>query len=709
MIRLVADLRKGRDPFSILKKYWREGAEFNPQNCLLLGKAAQNRQDYALAREAYEALLTPSRFSKPLPSEFLQRVRKRLLQVERAEQAARKKSQHQSQSSTGNRSNAGPHTPQQVSPSAAPRLVEEPRQIVAEENLPPLEVQFETDSGLLAEAVKRRRQSDRARFELAMQAYRHAFRVSYDQLICLPTLRNIQFLTYQEETARKVMKDFRGRAILADEVGLGKTIEAGLVLKEYIMRGLVRSALIITPVSLVNQWREELQDKFDLAFATSNDPEFRDDPTQFWSRPFIVASLSVARSSRHFDAVASGNYDIVIVDEAHHLKNQATRSWKLVNSLQKTFILLLTATPVQNNLEELYNLVTVLRPGHLKTRKAFKEEFVTRGNPTDPQNRERLRHLLKEVMIRNTRSTSQVHMPPRFASVTRIRASEQEEIFYRGVSRLVTELSALRKAGSTTMTARKLLEAAGSSHNAALRTLEKMEFALESLEVLRSELVDLGNTLGSGSKIRKVMDLVKSSPDQKIVFVNYLATMEMLKEALDNENISYRVFHGGLTSAQKKSAIEEFRSGCHVLLSTGSGGEGHNLQFCHIMVNYDLPWNPMEIEQRIGRIHRIGQTREVFVHNFCAAGTIEDQILTVLDRKINMFELVVGEIDMILGRLQDERDFSDLVFEIWVKHRDDATRSEAFRDLGARLQRAKRAYEKSKDLDEKLFHEDFGV
>jgi superfamily II DNA/RNA helicase len=127
------------------------------------------------------------------------------------------------------------------------------------------------------------------------------------------------------------------------------------------------------------------------------------------------------------------------------------------------------------------------------------------------------------------------------------------------------------------------------------------------------------------------------------------------------------------------------------------------------MLNYDLPWNPMEIEQRIGRIHRIGQEREVQVYNFCAAGSIEDRILEILDRKINMFELVVGEVDMILGRLQGEEEFGDLVYDIWVRHREEAERDKAFGALAARLQRARSSYEKSRELDEKLFQEDFGV
>jgi SNF2 family DNA or RNA helicase len=193
-----------------------------------------------------------------------------------------------------------------------------------------------------------------------------------------------------------VLKAFRGRAILADEVGLGKTIEAGMIFKEYLLRGLVRKALVLTPSSLVSQWQEELRDKFGLEFASSNDPLFRQDLERFWSQPLIVASSAAARTARHFEAVPRRPYDMVIVDEAHHLRNHRTRSWQLANALQKTFFLLLTATPVQNRVDELYSLVTLLRPGHLNTRKGFLETFVTRGKPTDPRNRGSLRGFSKK-------------------------------------------------------------------------------------------------------------------------------------------------------------------------------------------------------------------------------------------------------------------------------------------------------------------------
>jgi SNF2 family DNA or RNA helicase len=558
--------------------------------------------------------------------------------------------------------------------------------------------------------LKAHRRTDLATLALALKAYKLSFRTSYDQLLCLPTLRDVQSLWYQEETARKVMKTFRGRAILADEVGLGKTVEAGLVLKEYMLRGLVRTALILAPSSLVNQWHEELQNKFAIPVMSTNDPLFRQAPERFWAEPLVLASLQTAKLKRHFDAVTSRSYDMVIVDEAHHLKNRSTLNWKLVNSIQKSFLLMLTATPVQNNLEELFNLVTLLQPGHLKTRSAFKEEFISRGNPTDPRNREKLRQLLKEVMVRNTRSVTQLHLPPRFALTVRVKPSEAEEAFYLAISAFVRERAAKSGAGVSRFTFRRLLETAGSSHLAALRMLERMPADGDAgMQAQVAAAARLGREIKAGSKTQRVVELLKASSEQKVLFVNTLATLEHLHEVLSAQQIPHVVFQGGLTPTQRQAVLDRFREGCPLLLSTGMGGEGFNLQFCHVMINYDLPWNPMEIEQRIGRIHRIGQEKEVQVFNFCTAGSLEDHILEVLDRKINMFELVVGEIDMILGRLQGEEEFSDLVYEIWVRHGDEPERKKAFDALAARLKRARSSYEKSKDLDEKLFQEDFGV
>ena len=226
----------------------------------------------------------------------------------------------------------------------------------------------------------------------------------FDELLCLPHLRGIETFWYQVETVRKVLKQFRGRVLLADEVGLGKTIEAGMVLKEYLLRGMVESVLVLVPASLVGQWREELDTKFDIACATTHDALLRADPGAFWSQKRMIASLALARRSEHAGRLLERTFDLVIVDEAHHLRDRASQSYKLVDGLNKRFLLLLSATPVQNDLTELYNLLTLLKPGIFKTLKEFRAAYVTAGKPRQPANPERLRELMRDAMIRNTRA-----------------------------------------------------------------------------------------------------------------------------------------------------------------------------------------------------------------------------------------------------------------------------------------------------------------
>ncbi|MGD8549199.1 MAG: C-terminal helicase domain-containing protein, partial [Desulfobacterales bacterium] len=206
---------------------------------------------------------------------------------------------------------------------------------------------------------------------------------------------------------------------------------------------------------------------------------------------------------------------------------------------------------------------------------------------------------------------------------------------------------------------------------------------------------------------RMLLELIRSSSEKIIIFVKYLGTLEHLSDFLSWNKIPHALFHGGLNNRSKDEQINRFKEEANILLTTEIGGEGRNLQFCHQMINYDLPWNPMKIEQRIGRIHRIGQDKEVTIYNLCAAGSAEDYILEVLDKKINMFELVIGEIDMILGRVRGEKEFSDMVYDIWIQSVSEAQRKKGFDQLATRLKRSKAGYEKTKALDEKLFGENY--
>ena len=252
----------------------------------------------------------------------------------------------------------------------------------------------------------------------------------FEELLCLEGLRGVEHLPHQVETVRKVLRHFRGRALLADEVGLGKTIEACLLLREYLLRAIVKRALILVPAALVGQWREELSAKFGLEFSVPGASA----GAGFWSgNNLVLASISMAKGRRHFEHVTACQWDLVIVDEAHHCKNRATLNWQLVNALRRRYLFLLTATPVQNDLLELYNLLTLLEPGHLKTEKVFRKTYIRRGAPRDPLNRHNLRSLLGEVMVRNTRSLVNINLPRRYAQTFVLSPEPDEAQLYSGL------------------------------------------------------------------------------------------------------------------------------------------------------------------------------------------------------------------------------------------------------------------------------------
>jgi SNF2 family DNA or RNA helicase len=202
--------------------------------------------------------------------------------------------------------------------------------------------------------------------------------------------------------------------------------------------------------------------------------------------------------------------------------------------------------------------------------------------------------------------------------------------------------------------------------------------------------------------------LAHVAADEKlIIFTHFRVTLDLLADRLRGMGIDFVLYHGGLSASAKDRVIRRFESEARVLLSTEAAGEGRNLQFCRTMVNFDLPWNPMRIEQRVGRIHRVGQTRPVQIFNLAAEGTVEDYILDVLDRKLNMFELVIGEMDMILGQLGDERDFEQIVLELWTQAHDADEASATFEQLGDRLVQARETYQRTQEYDEAMFGEDF--
>ena len=530
---------------------------------------------------------------------------------------------------------------------------------------------------------------------------------SFAELLSLGSLVGVERHAYQIETVRRTLRALRGRALLADEVGLGKTIEAIMILREYQLRGMARRALVLVPPPLVGQWVGELFAKTGIEARHTDDPQLRLDPEDFWrGNGTVVASLALARSSRHAPTIQAHPWDLVIVDEAHHIKNRATLGWKLVDGLKSRFLLLLTATPIENDLDELYQLVTLLKPGQFSTLAAFRKQFRDAKDPTSPKNREQLRALLGEVMIRNTRAQSGLRLPPRFVTTVVVTPSPEEHALYQ---RIVELLRASAEKGGERRASSLLLLEAGSSPQAVRSTVEKMgdgerdpEFLLGLAEVAR-----LASRVAATSKGQALIELLSAHREQALVFSRFRQTLAFLDGLLCAAGIPHVTFHGGLDGAAKREALEAFRGGARVLLASDVGGEGQNLQFCHLLVNFDLPWNPMLIEQRIGRLHRFGQTEEVQVYNLCARGTVEERVLDVLDRRVHLFELVVGEMDMVLGNLADERDLEERILALYAAARSEAEIDRGFDALTDELLRARGAYEKTRALDEALFGKDF--
>lgn len=484
-------------------------------------------------------------------------------------------------------------------------------------------------------------------YQLAMEAEQAKRIESFDQLLSLRSLPSFEPMPHQISTARKVVHEMGGRAILADEVGLGKTIEAGLVLKEYIVRGLAKRVLILVPASLVLQWVRELNQKFGI-------PAVAQKKEHTWGYDVVVASMDTAKRDPHREIVLGTDYDLIIIDEAHKLKNKKTTNYQFANLLRKKYCLLLTATPIQNDLDELFNLITLLKPGQLGGQSDFAANFVV--DKRLPKNEDQLQEALSSVMIRNRRGDGGIHFTKRFVKNIPLELSEDEKALYDAVTGFVKERYEESGGDLTSMLSLVTLQReVCSSRDAVFLTLVNLFKKTAEDSPMRPkiwELVEKIRNIKANTKAEKAMELVKEMNDKVIIFTEYRATQEYLLQFFRAQNMIAVPYRGGMNRGKKDWMMDLFRGRAQVLIATEAGGEGINLQFCHHMINFDLPWNPMRVEQRIGRVHRLGQTEDVKIYNLCTLGTIEEYIVSLLHEKINLFELVIGELDHILERFE---------------------------------------------------------
>lgn len=556
--------------------------------------------------------------------------------------------------------------------------------------------------------------------------------------------------------------------IMADEVGLGKTIEAGLVMCQYWSTG-KHKIIVVCPASLRKQWSFELTDKFGIPneiLDTKNYNEYvRLGKNPFGQHKIVICSYYFA--ARKMEEIRLCGFDLAIIDEAHKLRNVYKKNAKTAHAVKEALSdakkLLLTATPFQNSLMELYGLTSIIDENIFGDSRSFRSEYVSEGNISDL--RMRLAPYYKRTLRKDV--TEYINYTKRLPLTQKFDATDMEQELYNAVSEFLRrdDLYSVprRQQMLTTMIIRKIL---ASSTYALLGTLEavkarlikmledettkQMSIAewldtdemgvLEDSEDLESEFdvdeqkinkiklkdeidtiqgfIDIAKQISCDSKAKSLLNALEKAFAQlptlganrkALIFTESTRTQKYLKDFLEQNGYQGKIvlFNGsnsdkesnaiynawaeqntytgrlsGIKAADRRAAlVDYFRDTAEIMIATEAAAEGLNLQFCSLVVNYDLPWNPQRIEQRIGRCHRYGQKSDVVVVNFINQRNFADmRVFTLLSDKFNLFDDVFGASDEILGKT-DSVDFERRIWEIYQQCRTEDEIEVAFTKL----------------------------
>lgn len=543
----------------------------------------------------------------------------------------------------------------------------------------------------------------------------------------------IEIEPYQIDAAHTVLQADIPRFLIADEVGLGKTIEAGIILEELHARGQADRTLIVAPASLVEQWQHELADKFGREYVVFDSDEVKARKKELDANPWetadtIVTSIDYIKQEHIRDQLNEVEWDAAVFDEAHHLTARRrdgyidpTERYRVgeIIAERTSALLLLTGTPHKGKSDQFFYLLRLLRP-HLFRR----PEHVSAKR-------------VNEVMVRRLKTDTEIvdehgnpMFPPREISTLPVTLSGPERTLYDDVSdyiknhyaeRLTTDSSSsYRIAGYALAVYQKRLvssiraiEASLRNHRAGLKATTNSQGISEDDEELLeryfrdpsslsnkkqneaeqiasipdtdlntgrldadieqvSSLIDRAASLKMDSKAETLHEFIEQTlaedPDEKIlIFTEYTDTLEYLRDEILSEYAIAQI-HGDLSQEQRSVEQRRFEEEAEILVATDAAREGINLQFAHIMVNYDLPWNPIRIDQRVGRLHRYGQERKVSVYNLFIEESREDQICKQLFDKTKQMESDLGSSSDVLGTVLDGIDIE--------KHVEDALRED---------------------------------
>ncbi|MDW8002108.1 MAG: helicase-related protein [Deltaproteobacteria bacterium] len=569
-------------------------------------------------------------------------------------------------------------------------------------------------------------------FFLAIEAERIRLAYQFDPLLAI-NISQVDPLPHQIEAVyHYILRSSRIRFLLADDPGAGKTIMAGLLLKELKYRGLVRRVLIVVPGHLKDQWRREMKERFAETFTVVD----RAVMNATWGRNIwleqvqIITSMDFAKKDDVIASLAETHWDLVIVDEAHKMaayrygeKTDKTERYRLGELLSRIsrFLLLLTATPHRGDPENFRLFLDLLEPGMFANTELLLESVESRDNPLF------LRRLKEDLRDFDGRPL----FPPRNVITRSFRLSDEEKRLYNAVTeyveksynralatekrnvafallilqrRLASSVRAIRRSlerrkerltellklgqwlAETTRIDEDVLEDAPEAER--LREEEKLLEQLtlaETREELEAEINTLAELVSLAreaerqeietklSELRQVLEdeKIRHRGEKLLIFTESRETLDYLAEKLSTWGYSVVTLHGGMNLDARIRAEYDFRERAQIMVSTEAGGEGINLQFCSLMVNYDIPWNPNRLEQRMGRIHRYGQKKEVHIYNLVASDTREGAVLRALFTKIERIREALGSdrVFDVIGEVIPGRSLKDLIVDAISRRR----------------------------------------
>jgi superfamily II DNA or RNA helicase len=569
-------------------------------------------------------------------------------------------------------------------------------------------------------------------FFLVMEAQRIRYAHQFDPLFAV-SVAQVDPLPHQIEAVyHYILRNPRIRFLLADDPGAGKTIMTGLLLKELKYRGLVRRTLIVVPGHLKDQWLREMKERFGETFTVVDRNVINATwGRNVWQeQPQVITSMDFAKQHDVMATLSEVHWDLVVVDEAHKMaayrygeKTTRTERYRLGELLSRTsnFLLFLTATPHRGDPENFRLFLDLLQPGFFANSELLNESVKNADNPLF------LRRLKEDLKDFDGRPL----FPPRRVVTKTYRLSDDEKKLYNAVTDYVEKSYNKALAAEKRNVAFALLilqRRLASSLRAVRRSLERRKERLEELLKLGKWLAERGtideeeledapeaerlkreeelverltaaetreelqteiNTLAELirlardaerheletklTELRKVMEdeQIQQTQEKLLIFTESRETLEYLAEKLKGWGYSVATLHGGMNLDDRIRAEHEFRERAQVMVSTEAGGEGINLQFCSLMVNYDIPWNPNRLEQRMGRIHRYGQQKEVHIYNLVAADTREGKVLEALFRKLERIQNALGSdrVFDIIGEVIPGRSLKELIVEAIANRR----------------------------------------